>query len=83
MEIDPGNLPLIVLTGGKTFQTMTIGAKGRAAAQKTWERGHDRLAQRSTRGESVHLPDAGHRIDLEKPERIVDAIRKVVMEARN
>ena len=77
-----GSLPLIVLTSGKALRTMTISEAGKAAAQGVWERGHDRLAQRSTRGESIHLPDTGHRIDLEKPERIVESILKVVAQVR-
>lgn len=78
-----GDLPLVVLTGGRMSREMTISEAGKAAAQEVWARGHDRLAQRSTRGESVRLSDTGHRIDLEKPDRIVEAIRKVVLESRN
>ena len=77
-----GGLPLIVLTGGMTSKGMTISEAGKAATQKVWESGHDKLAQRSTRGESIIIPDSGHRIDLEKPDRVVEAIRKVVSEAR-
>ena len=77
-----GNLPLIVLTGGLMSKGMPISDAGKAATQKVWEGGHDKLAQRSIRGESVMLPDAGHRIDQEKPAAIIEAIRKVVSEAR-
>jgi pimeloyl-ACP methyl ester carboxylesterase len=77
-----GNLPLVVLTGGLMSKAMTISEAGKSAAQGVWERGHDKLAHRSTRGESVIIPDSGHRIDLEKPEAVINAIRKVVLEVR-
>lgn len=77
-----GDLPLIVLTGHLMSRGMTISDAAKTAAQEVWERGHDKLASRSTRGESIILPDAGHRIDYEKPERIIEAIRKVVAQAR-
>jgi pimeloyl-ACP methyl ester carboxylesterase len=77
-----GDLPLVVLTAGLFAKGMTISDAGKSATQAVWESGHDRLAQRSSRGESIHLPDTGHRIDLEKPEHVVEAIRKVISQAR-
>jgi pimeloyl-ACP methyl ester carboxylesterase len=77
-----GNLPMIVLTGGLMSRAMTISVAGKAAAQEVWERGHDKLAHRSTRGESIIIPDSGHLIELEKPDAVIDAVRKIVLESR-
>ncbi len=77
-----GNLPMMVLTAGLMSRAMTISEAGKAAAQEVWERGHDKLSHRSTRGKSVIIPDSGHLIELEKPDVVIDAIRKVVLESR-
>ena len=79
---DFGDLPLIVLTGHLMSKEMTISDAGKASAQEVWERGHDKLARRSTRGESIVIANSGHAIQMQQPERVVDAIRKVVMQAR-
>jgi pimeloyl-ACP methyl ester carboxylesterase len=83
MARDFGDLPLIVLTGHLMSHGMMISDAAKSAAQEVWERGHDALARRSTRGESIILPDTGHVIALQKPERVVEAIRKVVTQARH
>lgn len=65
---DLGNLPLIVLTAGNS-------TPARAEAQED-------LAKLSARGRQVVVPESGHWIQLDQPERVVDAIRAVVEEAR-
>ena len=77
-----GNLPLEVLTAGLGFKDATFSEPGKKAVEDAWRRGHDKLALRSTRGESIVIPDSGHFIQLVKPERVVEAIRKVVSETR-
>jgi len=79
---DFGDLPLIVLTGHLMSKGMTISDAGKASAQEVWERGHDKLARRSTRGESIVIANSGHAIQMQQPERVFDAIRKVVAQAR-
>lgn len=82
MARDFGELPLIVLTSHLMSQGMTLSDGAKSASQAVWERGHDALARRSIRGESIILLDTGHGIAFEKPERVVEAIRKVVTQAR-
>jgi pimeloyl-ACP methyl ester carboxylesterase len=65
-----GDKPLVVLTAGKT-------------EQKSWKEGHDRLAARSKRGESVIVPDAGHYIQIDDPEAVIAAVKKVVLTVRS
>ena len=49
---------------------------------EVWRRGHDELARRSTRGESIMIANSQHFIQLDQPEAVVAAIRKVVVEVR-
>jgi pimeloyl-ACP methyl ester carboxylesterase len=72
-----GNKPVIVLTAGADPDLPND--KGYAAF---WKSGHDRLAARSTRGESIVVPNAAHYIQLDQPAQVVAAIGKVVTEVR-
>jgi pimeloyl-ACP methyl ester carboxylesterase len=47
-----------------------------------WKAGHDRLAARSARGESIVVPNATHMIQLDQPQAVIDAICKVVLAVR-
>lgn len=75
-----GNMPLVVLTAG--LQPWTLTEDGKKAMWAVWKAGHDKLADRSTRGESILLPKAHHFIQFDRPDAVIGAIRKVVMEAR-
>lgn len=75
-----GNKPLIVLTGVKQDDALknALSPEDFIRFQQVWVRTlQPRLAQLSTRGEQVILPDVGHNIPAERPEAIVDAVRKV------
>ena len=78
-----GDRPVIVLTGTAyppdPYETPAM----EKAFYDNWKAGHDRLAARSTRGQSIVVPQAGHTIQLDQPQQVVDAIRTVVFEARN
>jgi pimeloyl-ACP methyl ester carboxylesterase len=74
------SMPLVVLTAG--LQPWTITEEGKKAYWAVWKDGHDKLAERSTRGESILLPNAHHFIQFDQPAAVIGAIRKVVMEAR-
>jgi pimeloyl-ACP methyl ester carboxylesterase len=77
-----GSLPLEVLTAQLTFSGATVSEMGKKTIGGVWKSGHDKLAQRSTRGESIVVANAYHFIQLDHPDAVVAAIRKVVMEAR-
>jgi pimeloyl-ACP methyl ester carboxylesterase len=75
-----GNKPLIVLTGVKQDDALknALSSEDFVRFQQIWVRTlQPRLAQLSTRGEQVILPDVGHDIPGERPEAIVNAVRKV------
>jgi pimeloyl-ACP methyl ester carboxylesterase len=70
-----GDLPLIVLTRipqPKGSQEM------RDAKIRLWMELHDEIARLSTRGVNRVVADAGHYIQFDKPEAVIDAIREVV-----
>ena len=72
-----GDKPVIVLTAGADPDQ----PKDKGYAE-FWKSGHDKLAARSTRGESIVVPNTAHYIQLDQPDQVVSAIRKVVLEVR-
>jgi pimeloyl-ACP methyl ester carboxylesterase len=77
-----GDKPLIVLTAGIIPPQPGDTPEEHAKSVAHWKAGHDRLAARSTRGESIIVPNATHMIQLDQPQTVIDAIRKVVLAAR-
>ena len=77
-----GSIPLIVLTAGEMFNNPKVSEATNAAVRENWKSGHDKLAKRSTRGESIVVANSHHTIQLDQPDGVVEAIRKVVMQAR-
>jgi pimeloyl-ACP methyl ester carboxylesterase len=76
------DMPVIVLTAGiiPAQPGETPEEHGKSVAH--WKAGHDRLAARSTRGESIVVPGATHVIQLDRPQAVIDAVRNVVMQVR-
>lgn len=77
-----GAKPVIVLTAGVAEPDPNASEQDRASAAARWKAGHDALAARSTRGESIVVPGSGHFIQLEQPQAVIDAIRKTVLAVR-
>ena len=74
-----GAMPMIVLTaGGKPGNTQATSPDDQA-----WKLGHDKLAARSTRGESLVVSNAEHFIQKDQPEAVIAAVKRVVDEARS
>jgi pimeloyl-ACP methyl ester carboxylesterase len=74
-----GDKPLAVLTRG-----VEEGAPGAPPdkADAVWRAGHDRIAALSTRGDNTVVPGAHHYIQIDKPQAVIDAVRRVVAVAR-
>ena len=70
-----GDKPLVVLTAGG----VALGDPEEAAA---WRAGHDRIAALSTRGDNTIVPGARHYIQLDRPQAVIDAVRRVVAVVR-
>ncbi len=77
-----GDKPLIVLTAGMIPPRLGETLEEHAKSVAHWKAGHDSLAVRSTRGESFVVPNSTHMIQLDQPQAVIDAIRKVVLAAR-
>jgi pimeloyl-ACP methyl ester carboxylesterase len=77
-----GDMPVIVLTAGIIPAEPGETPEEHAKSVAHWKAGHGRLAARSTTGESIVVPNATHMIQLDQPQAVIDAIRKVVMQVR-
>lgn len=78
-----GNLPLVVLTRSPPpppKDPLTPEAQAlRAARAQVVVTLHDDVAKLSTRGAHEVVPGAGHSIQLEKPQAVIDAITRVLV----
>jgi pimeloyl-ACP methyl ester carboxylesterase len=75
-----GSTPLIVLTPGDLSSDLPPDEA--QTEHKIWTEMHDQVAALSTVGSNRVVQGSGHYIHLDKPELVVDAIRKVVAEGR-
>lgn len=82
-----GDRPVIVLTALKPFkpdelQKMGMTAAEGAAFKQEWATMHAEQAAMSSHGRQQIVSDAGHYIQIDQPDRVVDAVREVVNEVR-
>lgn len=79
-----GDLPLIVLTTEQSIDTAALKAMGYnaqidlAGIQQIWLELQNELAALSTNSEHIIVKDSSHTIQLDQPQAVIDAIRKVV-----
>jgi hypothetical protein len=50
---------------------------------KAWQQMPEKLAQLSTRGAQITVKNSGHYIQLDHPDVVVDALRKLVNQVRS
>ena len=67
-----GDLPLIVITHGQPFPG------GLAVVERSWGAGQQRLAKLSSDSELIVATDANHMIQLDSPDVVLDAVRRVL-----
>ena len=77
-----GDMPMVVLSAQTPPREPVQNDKAYAEASQRWKEGHRRLAARSTRGEWREVAGSTHFIQLDQPQAVVEAIQKVVGEAR-
>jgi len=77
-----GDKPVVVLTRDQFPAAPGQSEAARAAGEALWRHGHDQLAARTSRGRSVTVRGAGHYIQQDQPQAVIDAIREVVDEVR-
>ncbi|MBV9061683.1 MAG: alpha/beta hydrolase [Alphaproteobacteria bacterium] len=77
-----GNKPVIVLTAGLAPKQPDQSEEEHQKNMAHWKAGHDKLAARSTHGESIAVGNASHTIQLDQPQAVIEAIEKVVSEVQ-
>jgi pimeloyl-ACP methyl ester carboxylesterase len=82
-----GDRPTIVLTALKPtppalLKAMKITPATNAARVRTWIAMHDEETLWSTRGRQVHVDDASHYIQLDRPDVVIAAVKDVVEAVR-
>ncbi len=71
---DFGDMPLIVLTHSPYPKRDDETQEERYRRTLSWEGMHTRVAAMSTRGINIIVPDAGHYIQYDKPQVVIDAV---------
>jgi pimeloyl-ACP methyl ester carboxylesterase len=77
-----GDKPLAVMTRGVEEGVPGVDPEYRSVAEAAWRAGHDRIAALSTLGDNRIVPGARHYIQIDRPQAVVDAVRRVVAVAR-
>lgn len=79
-----GDMPVIVLTRGdyEAGMPLSMTAEDRAGMRLVWETMHAEMAALSSRGEQRFIAGAGHYIQSDAPQAVVDAVRDVVAAVR-
>ena len=77
-----GDKPLAVLTRGVEDGAPGVPAEYRPKVEAEWRAGHDRIAALSTRSDNTIVPGARHYIQIDRPQAVTDAVRRVVAVAR-
>jgi pimeloyl-ACP methyl ester carboxylesterase len=77
-----GTIPIIVLTHAASPRGPTETQAQRDAKNRLWIDLHNQIAGMSTHGRRITVDDAGHYIQLDKPQVVVDSIVDVVQATR-
>jgi len=78
-----GDLPLIVLTAGLPPRSDNLtDAWRRRRIQEEWIEIQGQLAQLSTRGRQIVVPDSHHVIQFDRPDAVISAVHEVVDDIR-
>lgn len=83
-----GDRPLVVLTGSKPYPKEALAAQGITEAEgraqmAKWIDLHRDEARWSTRSTHEILPDAGHYVQIDRPDAVIKAVNAVVGEVRS
>ena len=87
-QVDPahtfGELPLVVVTSGKSIAEQDRGLPQQAALafDQAWNKMQVDLARLSTRGVHITAEKSGHYVHWDEPELVVEAIHRVVRETQ-
>lgn len=79
-----GDMPLVVLTRADYKKDMPAAftPENTAALKKVWTQMHEEMAALSTAGQHRVIEGAGHTIQRDQPQAVIDAVNEVVAAAR-
>jgi hypothetical protein len=77
-----GDLPLVVITAGRSEPIPGFPADSEAKYAQVWLELQKELAQLSTKSAHIIAQESGHNIPFEQPKVIIDALHKLVEDAR-
>jgi pimeloyl-ACP methyl ester carboxylesterase len=77
-----GDKPLIVLSRGVDEGGPGVPPDALPRVEAAWRAGHAALAARSTRGEHIVVPNSRHYVQIDEPQAVIDAVRRVVLAVR-
>jgi pimeloyl-ACP methyl ester carboxylesterase len=78
-----GDKPLVVLSRGIEEGAPGVPPAYLPKVEAAWRAGHDRIAALSTRGVNTVVPGARHYVQIDRPEAVVEAVRRVVQATRS
>ncbi len=78
-----GSKPLVVLSRGVEEGAPGVPPAYLPQVEAAWRAGHDRIAALSTRGINTIVPGARHYVQIDRPEAVVEAVRRVVEAVRS
>lgn len=79
---DYGDMPLVVLTATKQDDVPEHLMAELPAQVAAWRLGHDQVAALSSRGVARLVPEAGHYVQIDRPDVVIATVLEVVEAAR-
>lgn len=77
-----GDMPLAVLSHDPDKPSSDLPPELARATNEAWEKMQEELAHLSTRGTQTIAKNSAHYIQIDRPDVVIDAVRRVVEEAR-
>ena len=78
-----GDIPLAVLSHDPETPSSDLPPDLAKPTNEAWEKMQEEMAHLSTRGTQAVAKNSAHYIQIDRPDVVIEAIRKVVMEARS
>jgi pimeloyl-ACP methyl ester carboxylesterase len=78
-----GDLPLVVLSRSLTWRTPELPPEVGEKVEQIWQTLQNDLITLSSNSTHVTATTAGHFIQVDEPQLVIDAIRKVIAQAKN
>lgn len=77
-----GDMPLVVLSHDPDKPSAELPAGLARTTNQAWEKMQEDLARLSTKGTQTVVKNSAHYIQIDRPEVVVDAVKRVVTQAR-